>query len=51
MVSGPKPVLAIEKVQLGDTDVTGAPNPQAWKDYGVDLGGLVTSATDTQHCK
>ena len=43
-------VLAISQLFLGDTDRQGNPSPTAWKDYGYDLDGIVSTKTGTNHC-
>jgi hypothetical protein len=43
--------FAVSRMFLGGTDRSGAPNPSAWKDYGYNLDGIVTSAGDARHCQ
>jgi hypothetical protein len=38
---------AVQTVFLGETDRAGAPTKDAWKSYGENLDGLVTTKTDT----
>jgi hypothetical protein len=44
-------VLAIPKLYLGDTDRMGNPSSTAWKIYGYDLDGLISTKTSTDLCK
>ncbi len=48
--SGTTIVMAISKLYLGDTDRWGLPDPQAWKSYGYNLDGLISTGTDENHC-
>lgn len=48
--SGPGTVFAVNRLYLGDTDRSGAANPNAWKDYGYDLDGKVSTADSTDLC-
>ena len=41
---------AIRKLYLGDTDRTGISNSDAWKAFGYDLDGLLTTAQSTNVC-
>ena len=43
-------VLAMSHLYLGDTDRNGAPSPSAWKQYGYDLDGLVSTKDSTDLC-
>ena len=42
--------FALNAVQLGDTTRAGATSTTAWKDYGYNIDGLITSKTDTNVC-
>lgn len=44
-------VFAISKILFGDTNPDGTPNFNAWKDYGYDLDGHISTATSTGLCK
>ncbi|HEY8040161.1 MAG TPA: hypothetical protein VIF15_10225, partial [Polyangiaceae bacterium] len=41
---------AMRKLYLGDTDRSGVSNSSAWKDYGYNLDGLVTTKTSSDVC-
>jgi hypothetical protein len=41
---------AVNKLYIGDTDRQGVKNKSAWKDYGFDLDGLVTTKDSTDVC-
>ena len=43
--------FAARKVFLGETDRTGAASNTAWKDFGRNIDGLVTTKTDTNVCQ
>lgn len=43
--------LAVRRVFLGDTDTNSIPDPTAWRKFGMNLDGLVSTKTDTAHCK
>jgi hypothetical protein len=46
------PVLAVDQLLWGDTDWNGKPSSTAWKLYGTNIDGLVTTTQDmTGHCK
>lgn len=42
---------ALKTIQLGDADRSGAPSQTAWKKYGYDIDGLVSTDKSTDHCK
>ncbi|HEY1960208.1 MAG TPA: hypothetical protein VGH28_31580 [Polyangiaceae bacterium] len=42
--------FAIQTVSLGEADRAGTPSPSAWKNYGYDVDGLVTTSSDTNVC-
>ncbi len=42
---------ALKTIQLGDADRSGAPSQTAWKKYGYDLDGLVSTDKSADHCK
>ena len=48
---GPGVVLALNKIFLGDTNYDGAPSPSAWKQYGYNIDGKISSKTATDLCK
>ena len=43
--------FAVSRVFLGETDRAGVPTKDAWKQYGENLDGLVTTKTSTDVCK
>ncbi len=43
--------LAVSKLYLGDTDRQGNASPTAWKKYGYNLDGLISTKTGANHCK
>ena len=42
---------AVQKVFLGETNRSGAATKDAWKDYGENLDGLVSTRTANGECK
>jgi hypothetical protein len=48
--AGGSTVLAISRLYYGDTDRAGNPSPDAWKKYGLDIDGKVTSSCSTDVC-
>jgi hypothetical protein len=44
-------VLAISQLFLGDTDRSGLTDAQAWKKFGFNLDGIISSSKGTNHCK
>ncbi len=42
--------FALQKLFLGGTDRQGAPSDSAWKSYGYDLDGKITTAKSTDVC-
>jgi hypothetical protein len=44
-------VLAMNKLFLGDTDRNGTPSSAAWKMYGLNLDGKVSTKADKDLCK
>lgn len=48
---GPGVVLAIHKLYLGDTDRQGKSGATAWKDFGFDLDGKISTKDSTDLCK
>ncbi len=42
--------VAVRKLFLGDTDREGNPSATAWKDYGFNLDGILSSKTGSNHC-
>ena len=43
--------FAVSELFLGDTDRNGSPNPSAWKDFGYDLDGKISTKDSTDLCK
>jgi hypothetical protein len=41
---------AVHRLYLGDTDRTGVTNPEAWKSFGYDLDGKITTQLSTDVC-
>jgi len=48
---GPGVVLAIHKLYLGDTDRQGKSSSTAWKEFGYDLDGKISTKDSTDLCK
>jgi hypothetical protein len=48
--SGLKPTLAIRKLFIGDTDRMGSPSSSAWKDFGYDLDGKISTSDSKDLC-
>ncbi|MDB4945287.1 MAG: hypothetical protein JWP97_4821 [Labilithrix sp.] len=46
----PARTFAINKLFLGETTRENAAKPDAWKDYGYNIDGLITTKTDTNVC-
>jgi hypothetical protein len=44
-------VLAIHKIYLGDTSRQGQPSTSAWKDFGYNLDGKISTSSSTDLCK
>ena len=44
-------VLAINKLFLGDTDRSGNPDPNAWKNYGYNLDNYASTVSSKNVCK
>jgi len=44
-------VVAMRKLLLGDTDANGNPDPNAWRDIGYNIDGLISTKNGTNHCK
>ncbi|MDI1432013.1 hypothetical protein [Polyangium sorediatum] len=44
-------MLAIDKLLLSDTNPDGSASPQAWRQYGMNLDGLFTTAESLNTCK
>ena len=42
---------AVRTIFLGETDRSGVPTKDAWKEYGENLDGLVTTRTSTDVCR
>ena len=42
--------FAIDQIFLGEADRSGSPSNEAWKDFGYDLDGLVTTKDSTDVC-
>ena len=47
----PGRTFALNQLFLGETDRTGKPVKDAWKDYGYNIDGLTTTKTDTNVCQ
>jgi hypothetical protein len=43
-------VLAINQLYLGDKNPDGTTSPTAWKQYGLNIDGIVTTNDFTNHC-
>lgn len=43
--------FAIKKLYLGDTDRSGTKSKDAWKQFGYDIDGLISTGTSTNLCK
>jgi hypothetical protein len=43
--------LAIKKLYFGDSDRNGNASPDAWRQYGYDIDGRVTTETSTDVCR
>ncbi len=48
--SGAGLVVAMSKIWVGDTDEDFAPGRDAWKAFGHNIDGLVSSPSDRNHC-
>lgn len=46
----PARTYAINQLFLGETNRQGVPTKDAWKDYGYNIDGLITTKTDTNVC-
>jgi len=44
-------VVALRKLFLGDTDYAGNPDPNAWREIGFNIDGIVSTKNGTNHCK
>lgn len=44
-------VLAFNRLLLGDTDRTFAIDAQAWKQYGYNLDGIISTKAGSNHCR
>lgn len=42
--------LAVRTIQLGDTDLDGQPNPEAWETIGYNLDGILSTVDGANHC-
>ncbi len=49
--SGTETVIAISYFFLGNVNLQGEPDPNAWKSIGYNLDGLLSKPGDTNHCK
>jgi len=49
--AGGSTMLAISRLYYGDTDRDGNPSADAWKQYGLDIDGKVTSTCSVDVCK
>lgn len=43
--------LAVQRLFLGDTDLGGNPDPNAWRKLGFNVDGLVSDKMSANHCK
>jgi hypothetical protein len=43
--------FAVHELFLGDTDFSGKADPNAWKEFGYNIDGKITTATSTNVCK
>ncbi|MCA9599581.1 MAG: hypothetical protein KC776_40005 [Myxococcales bacterium] len=43
-------VIAVRKLFVGETDRQGNPDPNAWKSFGYNLDGLISTKSGTNHC-
>ncbi len=48
---GTKTVIAISRYFIGDTNRLGNLDPNAWRNYGENLDGLVSTPSDQNHCR
>ncbi len=48
---GPGTTFLFHKLWYGDTDRNGTPSPQAWKDYGYNLDGKISTKDATDLCQ
>lgn len=44
-------VIALNKLFLGDTDFSGNPDPNAWREIGFNIDGIISTKNGTNHCK
>jgi hypothetical protein len=44
-------VLAFSQLFVGETDRNFVPDPQAWKQYGYNLDGIISTKTGSNHCQ
>jgi hypothetical protein len=43
--------IAIRRLHLGDTDRAGNPSTQAWREFGYNLDGRLSTKDSTEHCQ
>ncbi len=43
-------VIAVRKLFVGETDRQGNPDPSAWKEFGYNLDGLISTKSGSNHC-
>ncbi len=48
--AGEATTLAVRTIQLGDIDLDGQPNANAWKTIGYNLDGLLSTPAGKNHC-
>lgn len=48
--AGAPSTLVIDRIYLGDTDRDGNPSSSAWKDFGLNLDGLISTQASGDHC-
>ncbi len=49
--TGQTTVIAVSQLFFGDTDRNGNASPTAWKQFGYNLDGLISTKTDANHCR
>ncbi len=43
-------VVGLNKLFVGETDRQGNTDPNAWRDYGYNIDGIISTKTGTNHC-
>ncbi len=49
--NGPGAAYAFSRILIGDTTHDGTPSPTAWRDYGYDIDGVVSTPSTPGHCQ